>query len=1149
MENLDISYLNICPIDGNEASFEEIYNFGICKKDYNRLKKSFFEIKKNLDVEPKELINFEKDYTVLKKLEDFKKFFKENTGYEPLKIQLYWAKRALKKESFCIIAPTGIGKSTFGNILSHFYYGKVYYLVPSKILLRETEKKLKSINSNKRILIIKEKKDKESLKNENFDILVTTSNFLHKNFEIIPKNFDLVFIDDADSLIRQPKNIDKVLKLIKFKDEEIKKALEVINKKIKLNNPIEDLKINLNEKGIIIAASATLKPKTKKIALFRELLGFEIGVGTTYLRNIEEAYELTPREKLFERSVFWIKKFGKGGFVFLSDDFRKEDLNNYLKFLQNQGIKAISYEKFNIKNRKAFLNDEIDVVLGFSNIKNPLTRGIDLPQKVRYALFLGVPKFKIPLKVSYSPLHLFLLALSLKEIVEDKSIIYRKINFLKKISFLKEEAVLSDEKLKNKIEQIKEDILKIIQNPNFIEKLKNHPRITLEKDGETFYLIISDYRGYLQASGRTSRLFPLGLTKGLSLILAENEKTIKHLQDRLKILGYEIKFKKIDEINLEETFKKIDEDRNIVKRILEGKEKELIIKDPVESALVLVESPTKAKTIANFFGKPAKRIKNKTIFYEISLGNLHLNICATLGHLVDLIHDEGYYGVKKENKFIPIFQPLKICQNCQKHLDFEEKECTTCHSQNFLSKEELIKNLQKIALEVDKIYLASDPDTEGEKIAFDLFTYLYPYNQNIERIELHEITKTEFIKKIKEPRNINIDLVKAQLLRRISDRWVGFKLSEEIQNYFKNLNLSAGRVQTPVLGWILEKEKKVKQKHFLVNVIFNKKRIHFYTEDRKLIEDLKIKFKNKSLNIEIEIYQEEEKIVNPLPPYDTSNLLKDANSFLHFDTQTTMKLAQDLFEQGLITYHRTDSVFISEFGREIAYEYLERKNLKELIYKRSWGETGTHEGIRPTRPLDVRDLMESLIFEPKNLTKKHLQLYSLIFNRFLSSQTKPSKAIKAKIKIKLGNFEKESDEFIKIIEENHLKFFKNIKIVNLFPGKFLIENLKIKMVPKEYYYSQGEVIELMKQRGLGRPSTYSNIIQTLIERKYVSIKSNYLIPTFWGKKIYSYLIKKHKDLISEDFTRKLEEKMDLVSDGKEDYQKILNEIFKRVFKA
>jgi reverse gyrase len=260
-----------------------------------------------------------------------------------------------------------------------------------------------------------------------------------------------------------------------------------------------------------------------------------------------------------------------------------------------------------------------------------------------------------------------------------------------------------------------------------------------------------------------------------------------------------------------------------------------------------------------------------------------------------------------------------------------------------------------------------------------------------------------------------------------------------------------------------------------------------------------------------------------------------------------MKLAQDLFEQGLITYHRTDSIFISEFGRNVAYEYLERKNLKDLIYKRSWGEVGTHEGIRPTRPLDVQDLMESLIFEPRNLTKKHLQLYGLIFNRFLSSQTKPSKAIKAKIKIKLEAFEKESDEFIKIIEENHLRFFKNIRLVALTSGKFLVENLKIRKVPKEYHYTQGEIIDLMKQRGLGRPSTYSSIIQTLIERKYVLSRSGYLIPTSWGEKIYHYLIKKHQDLVSEDFTIKLEEKMDLVAEGKEDYQKILNETFQRVF--
>mgnify|MGYP000092829601 CR=1 FL=1 len=1161
MEKLDIFYLDICPVDRSGASFEEIYNFGICQKDYHRLKKSLFEIEKNLDEKEENLMNFEKDYLVLKKLKEFEEFFKKNNGFKPIRLQLYWAKRVLKGESFSIIAPTGIGKTTFGNIISHFYPGKVYYLVPSKILLREIEKKLKNINSQKKILVIKEKEDKKFLENEDFDILLTTSNFLHKNFDIIPKNFDLVFIDDADSLIRQPKNIDKVLKLIKFKDEEIEKALEIIDKKRRAKNKedynsIEVLDINRKEKGIVIAASATLKPKTKRIALFRELLGFEIGSGTTFLRNIDEVYELTPKDKLFERSLFWIKKLGKGGFVFLSDDFRKEDLNNYLEFLNKQGIKAVSYEKFNAKNQKAFLEDEIDVVLGFSNIRNPLTRGIDLPQKVRYALFLGVPKFKLPLKVSYSPLHLFLLALSLREIVEDKSIIERRINFLKKISFLKEEAVLADENLKRKIEPIKEEFSQIIQDPEFLKKIEAHPRITLEKEnnnsrlaGGQVYLIVSDPRGYLQASGRTSRLFPLGLTKGLALILAENKKTLNHLQDKLKILGYETNFREVKDFELEESLKKIDEDREIVKKILEEKEKELIIKDPIESVLVIVESPTKAKTIANFFGQPAKRIKEGIIFYEVSLGNLHLNITATLGHFVDLVHKDGWYGVKKEDdKFIPLFQPLKICQTCQRHLDFDERKCPVCQGQNFVSKEKLIENLRKIALEVDKIYLATDPDTEGEKIAFDLFSYLYPYNQNIHRIELHEITRTEFIKRIKEPRKVDENLVKAQLLRRISDRWIGFKLSEEIQSYFGNLNLSAGRVQTPVLGWILERENRIKQKHYLITVSFQGKNIYFYSEDEKLIKDLKEKFKNKELEVKIEISETKEEIINPLPPYDTSNLLKDANNFLRFDAETTMKLAQDLFEQGLITYHRTDSIFISEFGRNVAYEYLERKNLTSLIYKRSWGDVGTHEGIRPTRPLDVQDIKESLIFEPRNLTKKHLQLYGLIFNRFLSSQTKPSLAVKAKIKIKLGSLEKENEEFVKIIEENHLKFFKNIRLQDLSAGQFIIENLKIKKVPKEYHYTQGEIIDLMKQKGLGRPSTYSNIIQTLIERKYVLSRSGYLIATSWGEKIYHYLIQKHKDLVSENFTIKLEEEMDLVAEGKKDYQKILEETYHRVFK-
>lgn len=1205
MEKTKVFYLNICPIDRSGAYLEEILKYGMCRKDYLKFnKKKLFDILKKIESKKKSSYHFpfselnylKEDYLVLEKLKNFKDFFKKTTHHEPLKLQLYWAKRALGKESFSIIAPTGIGKTTFGNIISHFIEGKVYYLVPSKILLRETEKKLKSINSKKRILVIKKKEDKELLKNEDFDILLTTANFLHKNIDLIPKIFDLVFIDDADSLIRQPKNIDKILKLIKFTDKEIKKALEIIDlkRKAKTREDYKSIKkdsseFNLNQeefvnsKGQVIAASATLTPKTKRIALFRELLGFEIGSSTTYLRNIEEIYEIIESKNerdqiinsLYQRSVYWIKKLGNGGFIFLNEDFKKNQLNEYLKFLENNGISAISYEKFNTKNQKLFLENKIEVVVGFSNIRNPLTRGIDLPQKVRYALFLGVPKFKIPLKVSYSPFHLFLLGLILLEVVDNKSLIEKRISFLKKFSFLKEDKILADKNLIDKIEPIKREFEQILEDKQIIEKIKDHPKITLvsysatgdsnsnhEKDN--IYLIVSDPRGYIQASGRTSRLFPLGLTKGLALILVEEIKTLKHLEDKLKILGYEPNFKRFSESlptyatgnkvitpkELDQILNKIDEDRKIVKRVLSGEE--FIFKDPIKTALVIVESPTKAKTIANFFGKPARRYKNDIIFYEVSLGNLHLNICATGGHFVDLVHKDGYYGVKKEsNKFIPIFQPLKVCKNCRRHLEESESECSVCKSKDFTSKNDLIINLQKIALQVDKVYLATDPDTEGEKIAFDLFNYIYPYNQNLKRIELHEITKKEFLEKINQPREIDINLVKAQLLRRISDRWIGFKLSEEIQNYFKNLNLSAGRVQTPVLGWILEKEKKVRETHYLINLSVSitetgENTVFFNTEDKNIIKILKDKFKNKDLKLEIKLFNLQEEIINPLPPYDTSDLLKDANNFFKFDAQLTMKLAQDLFEQGLITYHRTDSVFISEFGRNIAYEYLERKNLINLIYKRSWGEPGTHEGIRPTKPLDVQDLIESIILEQKNLTKKHLQLYGLIFNRFMASQLKPSKGIKAEIEIKLENLTKKEENFIKITENNHLMFFKNVRISSLTEGIFAVEKLKIKKVPKEYHYNQGEIIEKMKQKGLGRPSTYSTVIQTLIERKYVLSRSGYLIPTSWGKKIYEYLIKRHQDLVSENFTIKLEKDMDLIAEGKRNYQKILSKTFKRV---
>lgn len=1164
-----IEYTDICPIDHNNANLIDILKNGICLKDVKLLKKNIWNIYDHVEKYKDNFYYLDNFIKTLQELKRWEKFFYENTGYKPLKIQKYWAKRAIQKESFSIIAPTGIGKTTFGLILSNFIKGKVYYLAPSKILINELAKKINLIKSNKKIVIIQNTDDKKYLDTD-YDILLTTSTFLHRNFDILPKNFDLIFIDDADSLIRQPRNIDKILKLARFSDEDINKTIEIIDKKRKAKNKNDylaassELNINLQNKGMIIAASATLTPRTKRIFLFKELLGFEIGNSNTNLRNIEDLYQITSTKKLLTESVKWIKKLGQGGFVFLNSDFSKDDIPMYLELLNKNNIKAISYENFNNKNKEKFINNEIQVIVGFSNVRNPLTRGIDMPQKIRYALFVGVPKFRIPLRSSYSPLHLFLLGLSLYELFknsEENIAIERHLNFLKKISFIKEEDVLNNPQYKNikdKIENIKTIFDQIINNPKLIDLIKQNDKIAVEINNDQYNnkiinIIISDPRAYIQASGRTSRLFPLGLTKGLSLVLTEDFKVLKHLENKLKLLGYDIQFRDVNNINQEKSLQQIllniDQDRNIVKEVLSGKE--YIFQDPITTALIIVESPTKAKTISNFFGKPVRRIKNKIIFYEISIGNMHLNICATLGHFVDLIHNQGFYGVKKtnDNNFTPVFQPFKICIKCNRHLDKEETICEICNNQIFEIKNDLIQNLQKVAGEVDRVYIATDPDAEGEKIALDLFAYLFPFNKNITRIELHEITRKEFLKCLQNPRDIDINLVKSQLVRRISDRWIGFKLSLELQDHFKNLNLSAGRVQTPVLGWILSKEEKLKNKHYYIKTSFdNDKSFSFFYENKDIIQILKKKFKDNNLYIKINNIQSQEVDINPLPPYDTANLLKDAFNFFKIDSKTTMKLAQDLFEQGLITYHRTDSLFVSDFGKNIAYEYLKKKKLDNLIYKRQWGNIGTHECIRPTKALDVSDLIEEAIISgQRQLTKRHLQLYGIIFNRFISSQMLASTARKNKLSISIDKIKKTITTYTNIINNNHLQFFKNIKLTNFNIGTFKIEKISIKKTSKEYHYTQGEIIDKMKKENLGRPSTYSLIIQTLLERKYLISKSGYLIPTKLAIDIYNYLKNKYDHLISQNFTIQLEKDMDLIAAGKRNYQKILLKTFQKIF--
>ena len=1163
-----IRYLKICPIDKNEADIKEIWDYKLCSKDFSRLGKKFDDLIKEKDCSRLYLSKYICE--IEKQIEEFAIFFKKITNHTPFSLQIYWIKRFLKKESFSIVAPTGFGKSTFGIILSLFLATKnkrIYYLIPTKILLKEVEQKFLSYKKDLdiNIITIKESKDKLDLNNSNFDILITTSQFLHKNFDLINKyNFDLLYIDDADSMIRQPKNIDKVLNLIGFSNQEIELTLEIVDKKRKKDYlTASEIKneLNLNNKGQVIAASATLTPRTKRINLFRELLNFEISTSSTFLRNIIDIFNYVGKEKnlLFGESLSWIKKLGSGGLIFLSDEFTKEDIVNYISFLEKNKIKAISYEKFNQKNKKLFNKGDIKIIIGFSNIRNPLTRGIDLPDVIRYSLFIGVPKFKIILEPTYSPRQLLLLYLTLKEYLSKNKYFFNDLKFLKKYNFLKEEQIINNERLKIKIEKIRENINSLIKEKDFLTKVKENKNLNIiEKEGKLF-LIVADPRGYIQASGRTSRLYPLGLTQGLSILLIDDEKAFENLKYKLKIIGYDLDFKnyhtqhpKIDKI-----IKKIDKDRKIVKNILEGKEYKL--KNPVKTSLIIVESPTKAKTISNFFGKPTRRSFGGFWVYEVSIGNYLINIIATLGHFVDLISGKYYYGVIKddENKFIPVFEPLKICQNCLKHIPIDQKVCEICKQQNFFNKEILIDLLRKLANENEEIYLATDPDTEGEKIAFDLFAYLYPFNQKIYRIKLHEITKEEFLKQFHNPQDINLSLVCAQLTRRIADRWVGFYLSQDLQKKMENLNLSAGRVQTPVLKWIIKREEtRKKEKYYLIRIeLENKTYIEFNIEniDKKIINDLRNK--KRDFFIKFNLIKEYEEEIKPPPPFETSDLLKTSWQILKFDANLTMNLAQNLFERGFITYHRTDSYYISNYGRNIAKELFKKLNKENILMIKSWGEPGSHEAIRPTKSLTYEEILEKEILNKEELlSKKHLSLYNLILNRFLASQSKNSKIKKSLFNIELLSdnkevvFKMEKEIVSDIIYQGFQEFYKIYYPLKIEKNLLKIEKIKIKKFPKNPPFTVGSLIEEMKNKNLGRPSTYATIIQTIFDRKYAINNKGFIIPTTLGKTIYQYLQKKYNHLIDEEFTKDLEINMDLIEKNKIDYQEILQRLFVNIFK-
>jgi len=1173
--------------------------FGICENCLESVEdvKSWKGVLKSLE-EKGRLYFAGEVFDFYRRFDEFSKFFKRAVGQRMWSLQEVWARRILLKRNFSIVAPTGVGKTVLGTVLALYFAAngkKSYIVLPTALLVQQVAEKIDSYSERLGInprkvcyhAALGEEERRESLEKVaggDFDILVTTERFLVNHFDVLKgKNFDFVFVDDVDSFLKSPRNIDRILAILGFDNATIglafqlielrreasrlrrmgKNASEVLEQIESIRNKIEDYK-SRNNIGLLVVSGATVKAKrTKRIKLFEELLKFQIGFKPEFLRNIKDFY-IEANGEIESQVLSLIKSFGSGCLVFVPSIFGRDYALKLSAWLNANGVRANAYVKMDEQLLEKFEKGEYDALIGVASFRGPLARGIDLPERVRYVIFTGVPRMEI--KLGWNEYNLTKILTLLKNIREflEKSQLEKAsqiINCLRRITPVDKRTL---ERIKASIETgvqlsgyeeyVKglvleaRDFLRSAITPKVIEGIMQSKEISLKKRDGDFYLVVADPIAYVQASGRASRMFAGGITHGASFLLVDDEKAFYSLKRKMEFMLGEATWTRFDAEKAERWFRKIDEDRSIIREIREGRIVKRV-RDFVKAALLIVESPTKARTISRFFGKPYKRKIGDVTVFEVSTGEFVLNIVASMGHIYDLVINEGFHGVKiQDGDFIPIYDFIKKCKKCGEQFTGLEF-CPKCRNQDFYSKSELVDAMRNIALEVKTVFIATDPDMEGEKIAYDVYCSLYPMNARIERLEFHEITKRAFLQAIKDRRKINLRMVEAQLVRRIEDRWIGFELSQKLWQRFQNYRLSAGRVQTPVLGWIIERvSESRKRRKVLTATLSNGLRVsienpvvQFPAEQiERRISELKARIVN---------LKTEERSISPPPPYTTDTLLRDASVKLGFPATKTMMIAQDLFEIGLCTYHRTDSTTVSATGIGLAKDYIQEK-YPSLFVPRKYFMEGAHECIRPTKALDTEQLKNlistGILRFPKRLTNDHFQLYDLIFKRFIASQMREAKLLYQQFNVVIDGNQTFVEKPVRILSEGFNKILP-IKTANAVQeGEYALKFARLLYLPAAKPFTQGEIIALMKEKGVGRPSTYAKTVATILERGYAIEKGNRLISTTLGFKVYKYLSLMFGEYTSEETTRRLESVMDMIEQGKADYKEILKELHQEI---
>ena len=546
--------------------------------------------------------------------------------------------------------------------------------------------------------------------------------------------------------------------------------------------------------------------------------------------------------------------------------------------------------------------------------------------------------------------------------------------------------------------------------------------------------------------------------------------------------------------------------------------------------LIIVESPAKANTIKKFLGGSTK-------------------VVASMGHIRDL--PKSKLGVDLENDFEPEYI-------------------------NIRGKGDLIKSLKKDAKKAKKIYLATDPDREGEAIAWHLDYILKEEHDRIVRVTFNEITKGAVQKAIKEPRNIDLNVVDAQQARRVLDRIVGYQISPLLWKKVKR-GLSAGRVQSVAVKLIVEREEEIEK--FIPEEYWN---IYADLKDNESKKQFEAKFYGKN-NKKIEIHSKEEidKILediekakyvvkevkkgekkrNAAPPFTTSTMQQEASRKLGFTLKKTMSVAQGLYEGvkipekgsvGLITYMRTDSTRISEVARQAAKEHIVNtygeQYYENRYYKAKKDSQDAHEAIRPT----YADLEPDKIKD--SLTKDQYKLYKLIYNRFMASQM--SSAIYNTMAVTIdadGYTFKANGQSIKFkgfmvlyVEGTDQEEQEAGMLPELKEGQ---EVEKIKINPKQSFtepparYTEASLVKALEEKGIGRPSTYSPTITTILERRYIEKQQKQLVPTELGKIVNKLLVENFTDIVNVEFTADIESQFDNIAEGKEEWKQMIRDFY------